>query len=289
MNDSFSQEVKNELCSVRVKARCCRASLLRGMLCGASEDSENRLRFESENNAVLLLYIRLVREFCRDKKASDASLTCLNDPEQIEALKRAIGAEEGSDGQVFRACTECPWAFVRGAFLACGTITAPRNAYHLEFLARREENAFGLRECLSFLGYPAKEASRGALYGLYYKDSETVTDLLGHMGANRAIFQFLDVKMYRQLRNDVNRAANCETANLGKTVAASGEQMRAIQVLISSGLAETLPEELRETLDLRAAFPDDTLAELAGRHRPPITKSGVNHRLKKLIEIASKC
>jgi DNA-binding protein WhiA len=98
----------------------------------------------------------------------------------------------------------------------------------------------------------------------------------------------LDIKIYKDLRNNANRRANCEMANIGKTVAASDIQMRAIEAIIENGKADELPDELRQTLDLRAAFPNATLNELAAMHTPPITKSGVNHRLKRLIDFSQR-
>lgn len=125
--------------------------------------------------------------------------------------------------------------------------------------------------------------------GIYFKDSEEIVDILGHIGANRAAFELLNVKIYKDIRNNVNRVSNCELANIGKTVAASNEQMKAIETIIQSGKADELPDELRATLDIRAAFPNATLSELAEKHTPPITKSGVNHRLKRLIDFSKKC
>jgi DNA-binding protein WhiA len=187
-------------------------------------------------------------------------------------------------------CEFCGWSFVKGLFLACGTITQPDNAYHMEFLLRNEESAFGISSFLSSLGVTPKITERrGGLCGVYYKDSESVVDILGHLGANRAAFKILDVKIMKELRNNANRVANCESANIGKTVAASNEQMRAIETIIESGRADELPDELRQTLDLRAAFPNDTLLELASKHQPPITKSGVNHRLRRLVDFSKKC
>jgi DNA-binding protein WhiA len=108
------------------------------------------------------------------------------------------------------------------------------------------------------------------------------------MGANRAAFKMLDVKIFKDLRNTANRVANCEMANIGKTVAASDMQMRAIEKIIESGKSDELPDELKQTLDLRAAFPGATLNELAEMHTPPITKSGVNHRLKRIVDFSMK-
>lgn len=289
MYESFSQEVKNEICAVRTKLPCCRASLLYGMIFGASVISEEELRLDTENPTVALHFARLIKEFTGWKKESDLSLTAIRGEERVQAVLSGIGTswERGFPDPAVMKCEFCPWSFVKGIFLSCGTITAPGNAYHMEFLLRNEESASALAAYLNELGTPPKLTERrGGVYGVYFKDSENVVDILGHFGANRAAFRLLDVKIYKDLRNNANRVANCETANIGKTVAASKDQMKAIETIIESGKADELPNELRQTLDLRAAFPAATLPELAARHQPPITKSGVNHRLKRLLAIA---
>ncbi len=292
MNESFSQEVKNELCTAKTKMRCCRASLLYGMLCGAAEASDECVRLETENPAVAVLFTKLVKEAAGLRDKNDSILTSIEDPVLLEKVYTSLGSpEEGrTPDPSALSCEFCKWAFVKGLFLACGTITRPDNAYHMEFLLRNEESAVGISDFLTELGAPPKITERrGGLTGVYYKDSESVVDVLGHLGANRAAFKLLDVKILKDIRNNANRVANCEAANIGKTVAASNEQMRAIEAIITSGRADELPDELRQTLDLRAAFPNDTLLELASKHQPPITKSGVNHRLKRLVEFSKKC
>lgn len=186
-------------------------------------------------------------------------------------------------------CQGCPWQFVKGLFISAGTITMPKNAYHLEFLIHGNKLAGSIADFLAALGKePGVIERKNGQLGLYYKNSEDVVDILGYMGANTAAFTMLDAKIYRDLRNNANRISNCELANIGKTVNASDEQIKAIQKLIDDGKADDLPENLKQTLDLRVAFPDATLSELASKHTPPITKSGVNHRLAKLMEMAEK-
>ncbi len=293
MYESFSQDTKTELGAVRQKSVCCRRALLYGMLYGAEIFSRERIFFDTENPSVLLLYGKLIRGMISCREFSDADLADLPQ-DKAEALLSSLGFAPGEP--LFRikreliVCPSCAWAFVRGVFLSCGTVTAPGSAYHLEFLMRERAEAEELAEYLASLDLSPKLTERGgSLFGVYFKDSESIVDLLGHIGANRAAFDLLNVKIYRDIRNNVNRVSNCELANLEKTVAAANEQMKAIEAILSSGREKELPEELRQTLDLRAAFPDATLSELAGRHTPPITKSGVNHRLKRLIEFSKHC
>ena len=290
MYESFSQEVKNEICAERFKSKCCRSSLLYGMIFGICPDSENTIELESENPFVVMLYAKLVKEFTGWKKDSDISLSVINGEARVNTLKAGLGIPSVTsfDDSIFR-CEECRHSFLKGAFLTCGTVSYPENSYHMEFLIKDEGRIQFLTELLEDIGQPPKITERrGGCYGLYYKDSESVVDLLGHLGANRATFKMLDIKIYKDLRNNANRRANCEMANIGKTVAASDAQMRAIETIIESGKSDELPDELRQTLDLRAAFPSATLSELAAMHTPPITKSGVNHRLKRLLDFSQK-
>jgi DNA-binding protein WhiA len=254
--------------------------------------SSRRIRLETENPAIALLFTKLVREAVGLRDKSEAVLTTIEDADLLSKLYTALRLTEASavpDPDMIR-CEFCHWSFAKGLFLACGTITQPDNAYHMEFLLRNEESALGIAAFLTDLGVPPKITERrGGLCGVYYKDSESVVDILGHLGANRAAFKMLDAKIIKEIRNNANRVANCEAANIGKTVAAANEQMKAIQTIITSGRADELPDELKQTLDLRAAFPNDTLLELAAKHQPPITKSGVNHRLKRLVDFSLKC
>ncbi len=290
MYESFSQDVKNEICASRLKNRCCRASLLRGMIIGANAVNNNELFFESENPSVVMHYARLIKEFTGHKKDSDFSLCAITDRELLDELCKAIEMDGICDfTDSFIKCQECARSFIKGAFLSCGTVTYPENSYHMEFLVKGKERADMISELLTGLeAQPKTTERRSGFYGVYFKDSENVVDLLGHLGANKAAFKMLDVKMYKDLRNNINRVNNCETANLGKTLAASDSQMRAIQRIIESGRADELPDELKTTLDLRAAFPEATLLQLAEMHTPPITKSGVNHRLKRILLFSQK-
>lgn len=294
MLDSFSQDAKNEICAAKNKLKCCRASELYGMMFGASVFEKNHIALDTENPVVLIRYAKLIREFLKVKGSSDAELLDIASPMLISALFSSIGLLSGVSLDKIQnnvmQCQFCGWSFVRGVFLSCGTVTAPGNAYHLEFLMRNETSAFSFLSFLESLGVFPRITERGEkMRGIYFKDSEEIVDILGHIGANRAAFELLNVKIYKDIRNNVNRVSNCELANIGKTVAASNEQMKAIETIIQSGKADELPDELRATLDIRAAFPNATLSELAEKHTPPITKSGVNHRLKRLIDFSKKC
>jgi len=246
----FSNEIREEILSSRVKNRCCRRSVLNGMLlCG--------IRPELETYAA-----KLSGEF------KDVSGKTKPEPK----------------------CSQCGWAFIRGLFLSCGTVSDPLSAYHFELSVGDKENSDVVYEVLSGYGYvPGIIDRRNGQYGLYFKDSEQVFDILNFIGAPKSAFKIIDAKIYKELRNNANRVSNCELANIGKTVRASETQMRAIEAIVASGRENELSEELRETLDLRAAFPDMSLSELSAKHHPPLTRSGLNHRLSKIVDFSKKC
>ena len=284
MYESFSQDVKNEIVSTHVKNKCCKGAFLRGMIFGTNAPSENELYLESENPSVVMHYAKLIKEITGRRKESDISFTAITDNVRLNELCALLGINGVIDASTpISGCEECVKSFIKGAFLTCGTVTYPENSYHMEFLVRGSERAQMLMMLLDSLGTnPKLIERRTGFYGVYFKDSESVLDMFGILGANRATFKMLDVKMYKDFRNNINRVNNCEMANMGKTAAAFETTMRAIEKIIASDKLDDLPDELKVTLDLRAAFPSATLKELAEMHTPPITKSGVNHRLKKI-------
>ncbi len=290
MYESFSQDVKNEIASSHIKNICCKKAFLRGMIFGTNAPDENALYLESENPSVVMHYAKLIKEITGRRKESDISFTEMADFERLNELCSLLEISGINDTETgINGCEECCKSFVKGAFLTCGTVTYPENSYHMEFLVRGSNRAEMLKGLLDGLGTnPKLIERRGGFYGVYFKDSESVLDMFGILGANKATFKMLDVKMYKDFRNDINRLHNCEMANMGKTAAAYETTMRAIEKIIASDKLDDLPDELKVTLDLRAAFPSATLKELAEMHTPPITKSGVNHRLKKIQAFAEK-
>lgn len=290
MYESFSQDVKNEIASTHIKNKCCKVAFLRGMIFGTNAPSETELYLESENPSVVMHYAKLIKEITGRRKESDISFTAITDTERLNELCTLLEIKGVNDAYTpISGCEECVKSFIKGAFLTCGTVTYPENSYHMEFLVRGSVRAEMLMNILDGLGTnPKLIERRTGFYGVYFKDSESVLDMFGILGANRATFKMLDVKMYKDFRNNINRVNNCEMANMGKTAAAFETTMRAIEKIIASDKLDDLPDELKVTLDLRAAFPSATLKELAEMHTPPITKSGVNHRLKKIQLYAEK-
>ena len=184
------------------------------------------------------------------------------------------------------ACDDCKKYFLRGIFLMYGTITDPDKSYHLELILPNETLANSLMDLLSNDGLTPKKTVRKNNYILYYKESDIIVDFLNIIGANKSAFRIMNVRIEKEIRNNTNRLVNCDTANIDKTVSAAIYQIDAINTLITTGEINNLPNELRETAYLRLNNPDITLNELAELHNPPISKSGVDYRLRKLTSIS---
>ena len=177
-------------------------------------------------------------------------------------------------------------ALVRGAFLGSGSITDPNTRYHLEIRLENEEDRKKLVEIINNFEIKVKILNRKYSYSIYIKDGEEISKFLALIGANRSVLRYEDIRVLKETKNNVNRKVNCETANLNKTVTASVIQVQAIEKIIKQKRFNTLPKNLQEIASLRLENPDATLAELGKMLKTPIGKSGVNHRLKKIIEIS---
>lgn len=175
-------------------------------------------------------------------------------------------------------------AFVRGGFLGGGSINNPKNNYHLEIDFSQPENANFILEILKDYEITFKQITKKQNYGIYAKDGEEISKLLAFIGANNSVLKFEEIRVYRDVRNNVNRKVNCETANLNRTVNSALEQIEAINYLKENGKFEELSEGLQEIAELRIEHPEASLAELGTMLKVPIGKSGVNHRLKKICQ-----
>ena len=295
---SFSSNVKAELCKQPLSPRACALAEGYGVLlyCNTFTSTEVRIITESRDFAA-----RLPKLF---KKAFGVSFDQEPAAHEKGKLQFAVTSEE-KIAKIFDALqmdlkssltlhvnfglleeeAQC-MAYLRGAFLAGGSVTDPAKRYHLEmttshYKVSRETCAL-LLEC----GFSPKELTRGGNNILYFKQSDYIEDFLTAIGAQVAAMGVMEAKVEKDLRNGVNRRVNCETANLTKVVDASMGQMAAIRALEASGELDKLPGRLRETALLRKENPEATLQELAAMLTPPITKSAINHRMRKLLELA---
>lgn len=295
---SFSSNVKAELCKDSLSKKSCAVAEGYGVLlyCNTFSSTEIRIITESRDFAA-----RLPRLF---KKAFGITFDQEPAAHDRGKLQFAISSED-KIAKIFETLqmdlkasltlhvnfgmleeeAEC-MAYLRGAFLAGGSVTDPAKRYHLEmttshYKVSRETCAL-LIEC----GFSPKELSRGGNNILYFKQSDYIEDFLTAIGAQVSAMGVMEAKVEKDLRNSVNRRVNCETANLTKVVDASMGQMAAIRALEEAGELDKLPGKLRETALLRRENPEATLQELAAMLNPPITKSAINHRMRKLLELA---
>lgn len=293
MSNSFSGETKNDLCGVYLKKVCCKQAFLCGALLGCGKISAAEAALYTEHERFAQLFCKIFRNVFHISLTPAIHEEIVIPSDAVPTVLAAFGYEPGEDplGRIALpfACEYDKGAFLRGVFLACGTVTMPDASYHLELMPQHASFRELLREFLTENGLEPKVGKRASRKedSLYYKDSEAMEDFLNFIGAQKSAFQLMNVKIKRDLRNHANRVANCDMANIDKTITAATKQMDAILKIMQDGREDELSSQLRQTFDLRAAYPDANLSELAAMHSPPISKSGVSHRLSKLIAFAA--
>ena len=183
-------------------------------------------------------------------------------------------------------CPACLPRFVTGLFLHYGSVTDPAKRNHLEFSFETEAECDAIEEILRPVGIVGGRTHRKKQVIYYLKDGEAIADFLAYIGANTAAFDFMNSRIEREFRNNANRLVNCDTANIDKSLKAAQEQTAAIRALTESGKISLLPPSLRQTADLRMQYAQVSMKELGDAHNPPISKSGVSHRLTKILDFA---
>lgn len=284
---SFSYEVKEELAKHLGAARHCQMAELAAMLhfCGQyGRDAEGAftIGFQVENPIVVKKCFTLLKKtFSID---TDATI----DEAKMNELYRKFGDLQEPADELLLKSTCCRRAFIRGAFLAIGSISAPEKGYHLEFVTANEKKAKQLQSVIQSFDIDAKIVLRKKYHVLYMKESEAIVDLLNVMEAHIALMKLENLRILKELRNTVNRRVNCETANINKTLDSSRKQQADIRLLQEKYGLENLPKGLQQIARIRLEEPEASLKELGEMLEPPIGKSGVNHRLRKLSEMADK-
>ena len=205
----------------------------------------------------------------------------------------ALGKDKSSDlsvNEVFDAikCDVCLREFLRAAFLVCGSVTDPNKRYHLDFSSPDESVTDIISIALENAGFTPKQSKRKNSVVVYFKESDAISDLLAYLGATASAFEIMNGKILKEVRNNANRLVNCDTANIEKTLNASQKYIEAIEYIKSREALSTLPSELREVSELRIKFTQASLNELASKCQPPITKSGMKHRLEKILRYAEE-
>jgi DNA-binding protein WhiA len=304
---SYSAEVRNELARIMGEQECCNvaelASLIRmggTMLIGGN--SNLGINFTTENAAVARKALSLIKSGFhlktevvvtrgrRLKKNNSYLIKVVPSPVVTELLTvlgimRGDNLNVSSDSSILRkAC--CRRAYLRGAFLGGGSVNKPEGDYHLELVTGNLDFAKTLVRLLKYFSLPVGMTERKNDYIVYLKDGDAIIDFLRLIGAHNALLTFENVRVVKGMRNQVNRLVNCETANLQKTVNAAVRQVNCIQLIaLHKGLTSLSPT-LREVANLRLAHPEATLQELVDAMGGKVGKSGINHRLRKIEQIA---
>ena len=308
---SFSSQVKEELSRQMSSARHCQIAEIAAILslCGRIHIDENEnysIRIHTENVAVARKYFTLlkkafnirtdisIRRNAFLKKNRTYSVMIRKHEDAVRVLKAAkLVDEHGEIGENLSVVRNlviqnpcCRRAFIRGAFLAAGSISDPEKFYHFEIACTSMEKAKQLQEVISTFSIDAKIVVRKKYYVVYIKEGSQIVELLGLMEANVALMNLENIRILKEMRNSVNRQVNCETANINKTVSAAVKQLGDITYIRDTVGLDYLPEALAEIAQIRLEMPDATLKELGESLNPPVGKSGVNHRLRKISTIA---
>lgn len=304
---SFAAETKHELTQLDVKSCCARAELaaltrMNGFISIRSKQLE--LDISTENAAIARRIYRLIKQnydysieilvrrkmrlkknnvyIVRMKKEAQSFLNDLKILDKNLMFTREIDPE-----LIKKPC--CRRSYLRGAFLAGGSLNHPESSYHLEIFSNYEEHTYSLAELMNTFHLNVKVLPRKNGYIIYMKEGEKITEFLSIIGAHQALFYFEDIRIVKDMRNSVNRLVNCETANLNKTVSAAMKQIENIRLIERTIGLDQLPGKLREIAELRIKHPDVTLKELGELVKgEPISKSGINHRFRKIEAIAKQ-
>lgn len=302
---SFSSQIKDELIKIDNMPECCVHSMAYGMLLFGRSFNRNGISLMTDHNGVAERYIEITEKASGirpSKIISDAGKITVDFPtdelrecvlsafsstgyERVLRIDRGNLLNESGDSDGFNCCDA---AFLRGAFLSCGTASDPNKSYHIEFVVPFRTLSMDLLKMLTDYGLKAKHMVRRYVNVIYIKDSESIEDLLTIMGAYNSSMEIMNIKIYKDVRNLTNRRSNFENANFNRTVDAAYDQLRAIKYLVKKGVLPTLPDDLRQVALLRLENEDASLRSIGEMCDPILSRSAVNHRLKRLMEISFK-
>ncbi|MBP3567696.1 MAG: DNA-binding protein WhiA [Lachnospiraceae bacterium] len=305
---SFSSIVKKELCEQISPARHCKLAEISAIIafCGkivVDKDQRLIIKLQTESTILTKKIYQLLKQVFQvsaelatravsaKKNLYELILTAEETELVLAACKLAVAGEEKNGRSlvveqtiVTKSC--CRRSFIRGAFLAAGSVSDPNSSYHFEIVVNQEKNGELLCEVMRSFAVDAKMIARKYHYVVYVKEGSQIVDLLNVMEAHVALMEFENVRILKDMRNTINRKVNCEAANINKTVKAATRQVEDILYIQEKVGLATLAEGLEEIALLRIEYPEASLKELGEMLNPPVGKSGVNHRLKKLCEIA---
>lgn len=289
---SFSSDTKQELNNIKTLANkeLVKYELIGYLLSGNINLNKNNIEFTTESDYNINRFSKLLsnldvnhnievtgKTFCITTKKRDLEFLINTEDNKIYIKEEIINTIENQEQLK---------TIIRGIFLGSGSINNPENKYHLEITFSNDNNLKIAMDILEKLGLKAKKMNTKNKFSIYIKDGEEISKMLALIGANKAVMKFEEIRIQKEMRGKVNRLVNCETANLNKTINASIEQIAAINHLKEKGKFNKLNDNLKEIAELRIANPDISLIELGKMLKTPIGKSGVNYRLKKIMEIA---
>ncbi|MCR4762179.1 MAG: DNA-binding protein WhiA [Lachnospiraceae bacterium] len=278
---SFSQEVKRELAECVGSARHCRLAEMQAIwLLQEGETADGLLSLRRTPAAADRKFFTILKK-AFNINADYEEAVIRGDAGDLKDVRAAIG-------EPFQGRSCCRRAFLRGAFLCAGTINDPSKSYHLEIVCRNGSLADMVTEVMRREELKVGQTVRNGRYVVYLKDGEDIVRLLGYMEAGRALLKMENERVVRDVRGNVNRRVNLEIANIGKAVDAAARQIEAIEFLKAQNRLEELPDSLREMAVLRIAHPEATLEKLGRQMHPAVGKSGVNHRLRRIVKLAEE-
>ncbi len=293
---TFSEQVKNELCRIPLDRECCAQAEAYGILLCSNTFTSEEIRIVTEHNAFAQ---RLPALFRRAFRLCFDCLPCspdgkknfrITDRGKLRDILAIFGQDPGelSHHINFAVLEEscCRAAFLRGIFLAGGSVTDPLRSYHLELATSHLNVGRELKALMWEMNQEPKLGQRKGYAIIYFKQSDRVADFLTAIGAPLCAMELMNTKLEKDLRGSVNRRVNCDAANVDKAVEAALIQREAIARLEKRGTLDSLPDKLQEAARLRREHPADTLAQLAERCSPPVSKSALNHRLRRLVELS---
>ena len=309
---SFSLKVKNEVCRTseiskdEVAAQLSAIMKASGTL-GFGFNRAVTFKVVTENPSIARWVFRVLKDYfdihskllvkkSNSLKKNNIYMVLVPEDADVRGLLQFLGIIERDDyfninyglpKEIIKD-EECKRAYIRGAFLGGGSISNPEKTYHLEFVTHDNDYANELSALINTYKLNSKVIQRKNSFVIYVKEGEQIVDLLNIIGAHNALLELENIRIMKEMRNNVNRIVNCETANLSKTVNAAVRQVESINLIQSEIGLDRLPKNLKEVARLRLAYPDESLKELGAMLNPPVGKSGVNHRLRRIEKIADE-
>lgn len=299
---SFCSEIKKEISVSPLPHACCRRAFAYGLLECAHAFGHADMSIQTEHRPVAAAYAAIITALYEDvsffeqtlprKNGSYYTVSVADESDRFLILDSFGHTGHEASLRLNRAnldCDHCAIAYLRGVFLACGAASDPESDYHLEMPFPLYRLSQDIMTLLSEIGITVKYIVRKGYHVLYLKDSDKIADFLALIGAQNASLQLHQTIMFKDIRNKVNRQTNCESANLDKTVTAAAGQLEAVRRIDETCGLSALPAELEELARLRLEHPEYSLRELGEALDPPLTRSGINHRLKRIMDFAKTC